>query len=85
MKVKNLVVLDQMSMVLRKEAEAVGFTIFRYDEVLFEGKANEHPNAEVKPEDIFTLCFTSGSTGSPRAAMITHGNMIAALAGLMHQ
>jgi long-chain acyl-CoA synthetase len=30
----------------------------------------------VKPEDIYTFCFTSGTTGPPKAALIKHSNTI---------
>jgi long-chain acyl-CoA synthetase len=44
----------------------------------------EHPGlfeAEVgkgKPEDLAIICYTSGTTGNPKGAMITHGNAIRA-------
>ncbi|KNE70505.1 hypothetical protein AMAG_14629 [Allomyces macrogynus ATCC 38327] len=29
------------------------------------------------PEDLCTICYTSGTTGNPKGAMLTHGNMAA--------
>ena len=30
-----------------------------------------------KPEDLATICYTSGTTGTPKGVMLTHGNVIA--------
>ncbi len=47
----------------------------------------ENPNrfaeelANSKPEDIASLVYTSGTTGPPKGAMITHSNIIASIMG----
>lgn len=30
-----------------------------------------------KPDDVATICYTSGTTGDPKGAMLTHGNIVA--------
>lgn len=42
-----------------------------------------HPIAAVEPapEDIATVCFTSGTTGLPKGAVLTHASMIACMSG----
>jgi len=56
--------------------------VFRYDEVTYEGKKHPMANAHIDKSSITSFSYTSGSTGYPRAAMISHENMIAALNGL---
>lgn len=34
------------------------------------------------PDDVLTLCYTSGTTGSPKGAIITQGNLVAALSAI---
>lgn len=36
-----------------------------------------------KPEDICTICYTSGTTGVPKGVMITNQNMLASVAGCL--
>ena len=33
------------------------------------------PDVDVSGEDIATICYTSGTTGTPRGVMLTHGNL----------
>uniref|UniRef100_A0A914R1I1 long-chain-fatty-acid--CoA ligase n=1 Tax=Parascaris equorum TaxID=6256 RepID=A0A914R1I1_PAREQ len=37
-----------------------------------------------KPDDLCTICYTSGTTGMPKGAMLTHANVIAASTALDH-
>jgi long-chain acyl-CoA synthetase len=48
------------------------------DEVQRAGAAaTAVPAVDRRPEDLALLIFTSGTAGSPRAAMLTHGNLLA--------
>jgi len=38
----------------------------------------EAPN----PDTVYTLCYTSGTTGMPKGVMITHKNMIANISAM---
>jgi long-chain acyl-CoA synthetase len=39
------------------------------------------PLADVGPDDLAVLIFTSGTAGAPRAAMLSHGNLLASIHG----
>ena len=46
----------------------------------------EHPRAHIPPApaDTATLCYTSGTTGVPKGAVLSHANLIADAAGGFH-
>ena len=44
--------------------------------------ADQVPVVEVTDDDLAVLMFTSGTAGAPRAAMITHGNLLANISQL---
>lgn len=48
-----------------------------------ESLGRRHPRAHIppRPADVATICYTSGTTGVPKGAVLLHGNLIANAAG----
>lgn len=58
-----------------------GVKIISYSKLLHQGQSNLQEFCPPRPEDIATICYTSGTTGTPKGAVLTHGNLIANIAG----
>ncbi|CAM8979486.1 unnamed protein product [Rhodiola kirilowii] len=58
-----------------------GVEIVSYSRLIEQGRTNSQPFNPPKPEDVATICYTSGTTGTPKGAVLSHGNLIASVAG----
>ncbi|CAL1396821.1 unnamed protein product [Linum trigynum] len=60
---------------------STGVQVVTYSKLLTQGRSNLHPFCPPKPEDTATICYTSGTTGTPKGAVLSHENLIANVAG----
>lgn len=72
-KLKNLILLDKDSKGVCGELQREGINVYMYEDILRKG--NEVVDVQLhpaKPETICTICYTSGTTGKPKGAMVSH-------------
>ncbi|XP_062108388.1 long chain acyl-CoA synthetase 6, peroxisomal-like isoform X1 [Humulus lupulus] len=60
---------------------STGVQVISYSKLLSQGRSNPQPFCPPKPDDVATICYTSGTTGTPKGAVLTHENLIANVAG----
>ncbi|KAK3139307.1 hypothetical protein QOZ80_5AG0381110 [Eleusine coracana subsp. coracana] len=61
--------------------ETTGPEVVSFSRIHNEGMMSPQPFRPPKPEDVATICYTSGTTGTPKGAVLSHENLIANVAG----
>lgn len=74
--VKTIVLMQTPSADLVSRGQQAGIHILSLQEMELLGKANHQQPMPPSPEDLAVICFTSGTTGNPKGAMLTHGNVV---------
>ena len=72
-KLVNIITFDQVPEEKILEAESLGIKVYHFQDIIEIGK--EHVEVEIeepKPETIYMICYTSGTTGDPKGVMIAH-------------
>ncbi|XP_037537041.1 long-chain-fatty-acid--CoA ligase 1 [Nematolebias whitei] len=70
-----LVLFTDFSQAFAERAKKCEVEVLRRDQLMELGKQNLRDPVPPQPQDLAVVCFTSGTTGKPKGAMITHGNI----------
>ncbi|PWA65218.1 long-chain acyl-CoA synthetase 6 [Artemisia annua] len=79
--VRLIVVVGGLDELMPSLPSATGVKVVSFSKLTAQGSANHYPFRPPKPDDIATICYTSGTTGTPKGAVLSHGNMVANVAG----
>lgn len=78
--ISTIIQFEPINSNILEEAERLGLKLINFNDLisLCESGTDNPPS----PDSIFTICYTSGTTGRAKGAMIKHSNMISAMSGL---
>ncbi|CAN9508741.1 unnamed protein product [Ophioblennius macclurei] len=80
---KTVVVMDAFGAELVERGTKCGVDVVSMQDVEALGKSHHQKPIPPKPEDLSIVCFTSGTTGNPKGAMLTHENVVSDAAGVL--
>ncbi|KAM9143628.1 long-chain-fatty-acid--CoA ligase 1 isoform 2-T2 [Pangshura tecta] len=72
----TIVIMDSFDSDLIERGKKCGVEILSLRELEEVGRAHRQKPVPPNPEDLAVICFTSGTTGNPKGAMITHQNIV---------
>ncbi|XP_062909318.1 long-chain-fatty-acid--CoA ligase 6-like isoform X1 [Mobula hypostoma] len=78
-----VILMDPFEADLVEMGNDCGVNILALQEIENLGKNNRRDPVPPRPEDLSIVCFTSGTTGNPKGAMLTHGNVVADFSGFL--
>ncbi|XP_055280632.1 long-chain-fatty-acid--CoA ligase 5 isoform X4 [Moschus berezovskii] len=73
---KLVILMDPFEDDLKKRGEKCGVEILSLFDAENLGKENFRKPVPPAPEDLSIICFTSGTTGDPKGAILTHENIV---------
>ncbi|KAJ3273995.1 hypothetical protein HDV01_003665 [Terramyces sp. JEL0728] len=81
---KTIIIMDNVVTDKIKNFKKSSIEIVKLSDLEVEGAKNVKDRVITNSETVATICFTSGTTGLPKGAVITHGNLLSFVTGALH-
>ncbi|XP_040832379.1 long-chain-fatty-acid--CoA ligase 6 isoform X1 [Ochotona curzoniae] len=80
---KLIILMEPFEEALQERGKKCGVLLKSMQAVEDCGQENHRAPVPPRPDDLSIVCFTSGTTGDPKGAMLTHGNVVADFSGFL--
>ncbi|XP_063776799.1 long-chain-fatty-acid--CoA ligase 1 isoform X1 [Pseudophryne corroboree] len=79
----TIVLMDSFDEDLVERGKKCGVELVSLREIEVEGKNHHEKPKPPKPDDLAVVCFTSGTTGNPKGAKLSHKNIVSNTAAFL--
>ncbi|XP_069508621.1 long-chain-fatty-acid--CoA ligase 6 isoform X1 [Ambystoma mexicanum] len=80
---RSIILMDPLEGELKERGAKCAVKVQSMEEIEECGRMNRQVPVPPQPDDLSIVCFTSGTTGNPKGAMLTHGNVVADFSGFL--